>query len=659
MRLFTLSILFLAALFTFKSAPGQSNATLNILTLNSGQVAQGGVVDIQVTVGNTGPTAPIGVNKVRAQISIPSIATAAPNVDQTGLPAGWTITVNNGNTITVCNGTDQIPVGVQRQVFIKVQGVTLGGPSTVNGNLLFSSGASCTVPGVLNGDNSADNTATSSITVISPPACGLTVTAAAGTIACNGGTTTLTATPAGAAGAVEYSIDGTNFQSSNTFTTGAGTYTVTAREVTTPSCTNTAAPVIITEPTAVSASASVTTPVPVPGGEGTITVTASGGTGAITYAITSGPVINTTGATSGVFTNLTAGAYTFTATDANGCTGTANASLTNPTPGPANPSLNILTLNSGEVTEGEIVDIQVTVGNTGPSFIGTNKVRAQVSIPSIATAAANVDQTGLPAGWTITVNNGSSITVCNGTDPIPSGTQRQVFIKVRGVSAGGPSTINASLLFSNGTSCTIPGTQNGDNTADNIATTSLTVLPGTLPVTLTDFDATLVNCKPVLRWITESEINSDHFEIERRNAGEEWKVIGTVRANNQSFSKIEYKFTDATATADKVQYRLKMIDIDGSHEYSKTLLVYTECNKAQIHVFPNPAGEGKLYVSLTGTSGKAEVSLVSLTGQVMLRTRMGNGTNTLNVSKVAAGVYILNIIDANGIDRKEKVIIQN
>src|SRR5262249_3186985 len=157
------------------------------------------------------------------------IASALPTAQQTGLPAGWTITVNTGGTITVCNGTDAIPAGAQRQIFIKVQGNAVGGPSTVNGSLVFSNGSSCTTPGSLAGDNIADNTSTSSIQVLAG-ACSIAVSASAGTITCNGGTTTLTATATGANGAVEYSLNGGAFQSGNTFTVGAGSYTVTARE---------------------------------------------------------------------------------------------------------------------------------------------------------------------------------------------------------------------------------------------------------------------------------------------------------------------------------------------------------------------------------------------------------------------------------------------
>ena len=332
--------------------------------------------------------------------------------------------------------------------------------------------------------------------------------------------------------------------------------------------------------------------------------------------------------------------------------------------GQANATLNILTSNSGMVNLGETVDIQVTVGNTGPvSSIGANKVRSQISIPTaIASALATVDQTGLPAGWTITVNTGGAITVCNGSDVIPVGAQRQVFIKVHGTGIGGPSTVNGALLFSNGASCTIPGTLAGDNAADNTSTSSIQVVAITTPVTLTDFDAVLLNCKPVLRWVTETEINSDRFDIERgdqHNTG--WTSIGIVAAMGNSSTRAEYNFTDINlnGASDQVLYRLKMIDKDGKYKYSKVLRIFTNCNTTRVNVYPNPVQDGWLYVSLTGTTGYAEANLLSLSGQVLLKNKMNNGTNHLNVTNIADGVYVLNIKSANGVDKKIKVFIQH
>lgn len=327
MKLFRIIMLFLAGAFGVSGASGQANAIINILTQNSGLVNIGGSVFLQVDIGNTGPNSSIGVYKVKAQISAPSnLVTIPPTGHQ--LPAGWTILSNNGSVINISNGTDIIPVDEVRTILIALQGTTLGGPSTVAGVLSFSNGiAPGSGPGILSGDNIADNISQSSVEVIPAAACNIAVNATAGTILCNGATTTLTATATGATGSVEYSLNSGAFQSGNTFTVNAvgSPYSVTAREVSNPTCSATSTAVTVSQPTAISASGSVSAPITVFGGTGSINVSATGGSGTKTYTISSGTTTNTTGASSGVFTGLLAGSYTFTATDANSCTGVTSS----------------------------------------------------------------------------------------------------------------------------------------------------------------------------------------------------------------------------------------------------------------------------------------------------------------------------------------------
>lgn len=114
-----------------------------------------------------------------------------------------------------------------------------------------------------------------------------------------------------------------------------GSYTFTVRDVN--NCTFLTPAVVISPPTALSASALVAAPyngsqISCNGAsDGLITVTASGGTGVLTYVFDGSG--NTSGATSGVFSGIPAGGpYTFTVTDANGCSiTTANVTITEPT----------------------------------------------------------------------------------------------------------------------------------------------------------------------------------------------------------------------------------------------------------------------------------------------------------------------------------------
>ncbi|HRJ37737.1 MAG TPA: SprB repeat-containing protein, partial [Flavobacteriales bacterium] len=103
----------------------------------------------------------------------------------------------------------------------------------------------------------------------------------------------------------------------------AGTYTVT---VTDDNNCQASVNIIIAQPAALVANASVLTNVSCNGGtNGSVTVLASGGTGALGYSWNSVPVQTTATAT-----NLPAGPYTVTITDANGCTITASATVTQP-----------------------------------------------------------------------------------------------------------------------------------------------------------------------------------------------------------------------------------------------------------------------------------------------------------------------------------------
>lgn len=240
------SIICFAKFYTF----GQANPFINVLPSNSGIVTTGGTIDIIVTIGNTGPVSAVPKAKLRPIIQVPSFVQFLPNAQQTGLPTGWTILSNTGTQLRVCNSTDSIPINTSRTITLKVQGISASSPQTFSGNINFGNGTTCAAGPSVNGDLITDNSALSTIEVV--PGCNLGITATAGTIVCNGDSTNITCNVTNASGAVEYNISGnTNYQSSNIFVVPAGTYTVTAREVSNPLVCITDTVIEITEPNAV------------------------------------------------------------------------------------------------------------------------------------------------------------------------------------------------------------------------------------------------------------------------------------------------------------------------------------------------------------------------------------------------------------------------
>jgi hypothetical protein len=329
--------------------------------------------------------------------------------------------------------------------------------------------------------------------------------------------------------------------------------------------------------------------------------------------------------------------------------------------GQANPGIAVAPSNNGQVAVGAINELTITISNSLAGSIAVSKLRPIITVPSSVNFSDYSQQlSGLPAGWTILSNNPTQLRVCNSGDVIEGNGSRTILLKVQGITVAPATTFSGQMNFGNGTTCTAGTSVAGNVTADDFGTSTIEVTPFVVPLSLLDFNATIINCEPSLRWTTASEINTDRFEIEKSNINaSSWKSIGNVAASGYSSSKINYNFTDKNlnALSEKVLYRLKMLDKDGSFKYSKILPVLVNCKTATILVYPNPVKDGKLYVSLAGTVGYVEANLMAMSGQVIVKKKLINGTNDINVSNIAEGIYMLHIKDANGFDKNIKVSI--
>ena len=340
--LFFTNIYFLTAIVN-----GQSNPYIGLLPTNSGLVALGATLDIEVTIGNTG-SATIAVSKLRPIIQVPVSVIFLANGLQTGLPAGWSILSNTGSQLRLCNSGDAIPGATSRIIILKVQGVTIAPPTSFVGNINFGNGTTCAAGPAVAGDNTADNSAASSIEVVA--GCSLNLSTTVGTILCNGGTTTLTALTTAASGPVEYAITGiAGYQTSNTFNVSAGTYTLTAREVNNPTTCKVSVVVVITEPSIVLSPAVNITQPTCTVATGTVIITST--TADLTFSIDGSNY--TTYPTNGYILN--AGTYNLTAKNINNCTSiSTNIIINTPPIASTAPLVGIVTQPNCSVSTGAI-----------------------------------------------------------------------------------------------------------------------------------------------------------------------------------------------------------------------------------------------------------------------------------------------------------------
>jgi hypothetical protein len=329
----------------------------------------------------------------------------------------------------------------------------------------------------------------------------------------------------------------------------------------------------------------------------------------------------------------------------------------------ANATMAVLPANSGQVPVNEILSLEITVGNTGPDGYGVGRLRPTVTVPGSVTFLATGLQDGLPSGWTILTNTGSQIRFCNSSDPLGSTQSRTIFLKVRaGAVVTPPQTFLGQINFGNGACANGPATPGGNNLADDAPTSTIEVVAAPLPLTLISFDAALKNCEPLLNWITESEVNSKRFEIQQTNTVtlNNWNTIGTVLSTGVNSATTKYTFTDKTTTSSLNQsfYRLKIIDIDDSYKYSKTISVNRNCETKSISVFPNPVQNGNVNINLSGYDNTVSAGMINSAGQTVKKLKLKEGSNNINVSELASGIYILKVTDINQQDKFVKVVIR-
>ncbi|MEZ4931529.1 MAG: T9SS type A sorting domain-containing protein [Saprospiraceae bacterium] len=181
-----------------------------------------------------------------------------------------------------------------------------------------------------------------------------------------------------------------------------------------------------------------------------------------------------------------------------------------------------------------------------------------------------------------------------------------------------------------------------------------------LPIELVDFQATAINeTDAMLHWKTAAEIYSSHFEIERSRDGSTWQLVGKTMSKGQGSSEQDYEFLDQHVFDQRSQqalfyYRLKMVDLDGSFEYSpvRSVIFSNEKDFIMGKFFPNPVDRNDAGVQLEIYSIEEKeivLNVHDVRGQLVARfaKQLTNRWQilTIDLGDLAAGIYQVKIVD--------------
>jgi len=162
-----------------------------------------------------------------------------------------------------------------------------------------------------------------------------------------------------------------------------------------------------------------------------------------------------------------------------------------------------------------------------------------------------------------------------------------------------------------------------------------------VPVELLNFEVQLSKEATVLlQWVTASESESSHFEVQRlssSNAKGVFEKIGIVPAAGNSLELNHYRFLQETPANGLNYYRLKIVDKDSSFEFSPIKVIKVASN-SEVKVFPNPT-KGVVNFLMSNEPKLVYVKLYD----GLSRFIMSQSPSTFSLEGFAAGIYYLEL----------------
>jgi len=163
-----------------------------------------------------------------------------------------------------------------------------------------------------------------------------------------------------------------------------------------------------------------------------------------------------------------------------------------------------------------------------------------------------------------------------------------------------------------------------------------------LPVTLLDFTGQTVRAGNLLQWQTSSEINNDHFVVQRSATGSSFTALGLVAGNGTSSIVNDYQFLDSMPFAGDNFYRLQQVDRNGNSTFSQIVLLAGTGGRNFLTLYPNPATEVlNIVVPSDVSPGEMQINIYDGMGQ-LAQSGLYNNTGAawlLNISLLKPGVY--------------------
>ena len=185
-----------------------------------------------------------------------------------------------------------------------------------------------------------------------------------------------------------------------------------------------------------------------------------------------------------------------------------------------------------------------------------------------------------------------------------------------------------------------------------------------LPVELVSFNAQVNGNSVNLSWKTATELNSAAFEIEKRQTGtSNWQNAGEVKAAGTSIAPKNYSFSDKGLQPGKLDYRLKMMDNNGSYKYCSVVnaVVSAPANFDLSQNYPNPFNPSTNISYKIPKTGFVSLKVYNIIGNeiatlVNQEEPAGDYKVQFDIHNIASGTYFYKLT-AGGVSLYKKMMV--
>ncbi len=487
-----------------------------------------------------------------------------------------------------------------------------GGVTTQNRTAIPSGPYSVTV-------TDANACSTSASATVTQPAAALSATTSVTNVSCFGNSTgAVTLTTTGGTTAYTYNWGG-GITTQNRTSVTAGTYNVT---ITDANACSTSTSATVTQPAAaLSTTASVTNVACFGNSTGAISLTTTGGTGTYSYNWSGGVTTQNR-------TNVTAGTYNVTITDANACSTSTSVTITQPS-ATLNANASVTNVSCFGNSTGAVT-LTVTGGTTGYTFDWGGGITTQ-------------NRSGIPSGtYNVTVTDANACST-SASSIVTEPSLLSVSTTSSNATCNGASDANINLSVSGGTAAYTFVWSNGATTED------LNNIPaGNYSVTVQDANNCIATTSVTITQPLSMSVSETHIGVSCNN-GSDGSINITINGGTVPY---DFIWNDSVTTQNRTDlsagtYQLLVNDLN-SCAVSQPIIITEPAaitiTLAATDVTCNGTNNGIINSTITG--GTPNYSMM-----------WSNGDSSVDLNNIAPGNYSVTVTDVNSCSAMQSAIV--